>query len=161
MAKLIYIPSLQNFLLTESDRDKELGFRNDILCMFSNVEGSIRQDYRLFDLFGIDDKNLSSCKRVEGKDYWDKESLIISESVNPYVIRINGRCVVYFGDDIPKVKSKAVKTKTRHYRLWTGNTKKDGNPATYYYVYVKEKGKLFFYTYCYYDFLKRRAVNGI
>lgn len=156
MGKLIYNPEDSSFLLLENDRDKGLSindhFNKRKYCYFSRSK-NIKQDYRLLSLFGIDDTNLSSCEHVNKDEYWEDRCLIIADNVNPYIMKINWRCVVYFGEDMPKIKSKTVKTKTKHYMQWTGNTiYKEPKLETYYYVEVEDEDKLFFFFACGYDF---------
>lgn len=153
MAKLIYFKSLRSFMLVESDRDKVLHSPKHSLfesrdCGFSQPQVT-GQNERLLKMFGVD--NIENCDSAVYK-YLD--CAILSNDVNPYVMVINRRCVVYFGDDIPKVKSKTVKIKTKHYQRWTGNTiYKENKPETYFYVDVKEEGKLFFFFAANYDFI--------
>lgn len=152
MAKLMYSPHDGIFSLKENDRDEALNdpgslFNSGRFCCFFLPERNIDQENRLLSLFGV--------SKVEGrkKDGSGFDKYIISENTNPYVMKINWRCVVYFGEDMPVVKSKTVRTKTKHYQLWTGNTiYKKPEPETYFYVEVKEKDKLFFFYSCHYDF---------
>lgn len=114
---MIYNIEHGSFSLSENDRDKQLSDSKDIFskrrcCAFFNPKKDFDQIYRLLALFGIDDTNIGKCKPID--DNWlNEKDLIIAENVNPYIMKLNWRCVVYFGDDMPVVKSKTVKTKNR------------------------------------------------
>lgn len=75
------------------------------------------------------------------------DTTIIAKNINPWIMLVNNRLVIYFGEDRPIIKSKTVKRSTKHYREWMGNIWRCAKiRPTYYYADVKEPGKVFIFS---------------
>lgn len=141
--------------ICESDRDRLIHadhwFDNRQAAFFSNEKDDSIQISNLLTVLGISD--LSACEKVNDDTY------ILAKNINPYIMKINWKSFLYFGDDMPIVKSKTVKNKTKHYMFWNDcYGYKENKPETYFYVKVKHPEKLFSFYSCFYDFVKGERI---
>ena len=140
MGRLIYHTA--NFLCIEgSDRDNyalnKCKLTEKYLLLSEHLKEQTRQ--------------IMSWYGYELPTHWLDKNIVLDENCNPFIMYLNGILFVYFGDDIPQICNKSVKTRTKHYKFWTKDgyeyTFRGGAPEIkkYYYAKVKESNKLFIF----------------
>ena len=162
MAKLIYSPN-EGFSLYESERDKTLHdpkayISRERRCgFFEFPKHDTKRAEFILALFGV---NLESVTQREDVGKYGSHAYVVSDKVNPYIIRVNWAWFVYFGEDKPIPRSKAVKTETKHWKQWHNPYEpKKKELETYYYVEVADTTKLYKFSGMHYNFTQGERLE--
>lgn len=135
MAKLVYNSYWSEALALYPEHPTDIGaFRIEPYSfVLFHDDGSMLETLKLLKIFGF------------SGDALQEKELVIAEDVNPWLMKLNNSLIVYFGEDLPVIKSKTIKKSTPSYRYWTRDhwAILSNHPTTYYYAEVQEPDLLF------------------
>lgn len=147
MGKLVLLCSTDLFCLEESPRDSAINTN-----LFKSRQVIFHTPYDWTD----EENNELIIKIKKACRYQDalydaqysnfRDNIVISDDINPWIMRLNNRLVVYFGADKPVIKAKTVTNCTQHFKYWTSIQYKLHKPELYHYAEVKEHDRLFIFS---------------